>query len=76
MGTAKSRATKVASYFLSGDGFIAEHERAFDSVWEQGDGNKVAEQFRILYNTDAILRLQCSISRYFCPAMVACLIDY
>ncbi len=68
--SAKSRAKKVAQMFRNGDDYIAQHERMFDNQWEAGAGDAVAEQFRALYDADALLQRACSRSRYFSQAMI------
>ena len=68
--TPKTKAKKVAKYFLRGDDYIDQHNHRFDDLWEDGDGDEVAKQFRILYDDSISLKKQCDLSSFFCLAMV------
>ena len=67
---AKAQAQKTANYFLRGDDYIAKHNRSFDSLWEQGNGDAVAEEFARLYNSDPEVRRLTEHSRFFSQAMI------
>lgn len=68
--SAKTQAKRAAGYLIRGDDYICLHERAFDSLWEQGNGDEVAAHFKVLYDSDLYLQQVCRYSRYFSPDMV------
>ena len=71
MSNKQVRAERIAKYFCKGDDYISEHERVFDNCWEQGDGDKVAQCFKVIYDNDAYLQRRCELSRYFSPKMIS-----
>lgn len=70
MDNTKTRAKRVAEYFMKGDDYIDKHNHKFDSLWEQGDGDMVAYYFKQLYNDSAILQRCCSLSSFFGKGMI------
>ena len=68
--SAKTRAQKTAEFIMTGDDYISEFNREYDTMWEMNDGNEVAKHFRELYERDPLLRDHCAKSRFFNPLMV------